>query len=56
MNKITSSVNSHGAGYRYFKDSLTVNLDLFCCEKALALPNKKIYNKKNMEIFGYDAL
>ena len=22
--------------------SLTVNLDLFCCEKAVALPNKKI--------------
>ena len=33
---------SHGAGYRYFKNSSTVNLDLFCRKKAVAPPNKKI--------------
>ena len=38
----TNFLYSHGAGYRYFKDSSTVNLDLFCCEKAVAPPNKKI--------------
>ena len=33
---------SHGAGYRYFKDSSTVNWDLLCHEKAVAPSNKKI--------------
>ena len=38
----TKFLKSHGAGYRYFKGKSTVNLDIFCCEKAVALPNKKI--------------
>ena len=29
----TNFLYSHGAGYRYFKDSSTVNRDLFCREK-----------------------
>ena len=35
-----------------------VNLDLFCCEKAVAPPNKKIIIMRRiiMEIFGYDAI
>ena len=40
----TKFLNSHEAGYRYFKDESTVNLDILCCEKAVytALPSKKI--------------
>ena len=38
----TNFLKSHGTGYRYFKGKSTVNLDIFCCEKAVALPKKKI--------------
>ena len=52
-------LNSHEAGYRYFEDSSTVDLDLFSCEKVVYSPSKREKNnnyvKKNMEIFKYVA-
>ena len=30
-------LNSHEAGYSYFEDSSSVDLDLFSCEKVVAI-------------------
>ena len=52
-------LSSHGARYRYSQDSSAINLGIACYDKPVVLPNKKIndnYNKKNMEIFRYEAI
>ena len=41
----TNFLNSHGAGYRYFKDSSAVDADIACCVKAAAITNKNNNNK-----------
>ena len=51
MHYKTKGVNSYGAEYRYFKDSSTANLDLFCYEKAVALPSKKIITIRRVRRF-----
>ena len=48
----TNFLYNYGAGYRYFKDSSTVNLDLFCREKAVAFPNKKIIIRRIWRFSG----
>ena len=48
----TNFLYSHGAGYRYFKDSSTINPGLFCCEKAVAPPNKKIIIRRIWRFSG----
>ena len=37
---------------------ISINLGIACCDKPVALPNKKIiiYNEKSMEIFRYEAI
>ena len=44
MHLKTKILNSHCAGYGYFKDGTPENSDLFHCGKAVAFPNEK-YNK-----------
>ena len=49
-------LNSHCAGYGYFKDGTPENSDLFHCGKAVAFPNEKYNNNNKMEILGHVAI
>ena len=51
-------LNSHRAGYGYFKDGSPENSDLFHCSKAVAFSNDKYNNNYNnyMEILEHVAI